>query len=156
EHAPRPSQRPLCPQSAAPPSLQILCGSALPASTLRHMPSMPRTLQAVHAPAHATAQQTPSTQKLDEQSAATGQPARWACGGWAPQPEFTRTAGDPQSVPPAAHVARHAGVPVAVLHLYGAHEIDFCATHAPCPSHAEPGTTVDTLHAGALHWVPMG
>jgi hypothetical protein len=51
------------------------------------------------------------------QSDATVQPAPFACLGFAPQLAFMHTAGDAQSVPPAAHVVRHAGVPPPVLQM---------------------------------------
>jgi hypothetical protein len=113
-------------------------------------------LQAVQAVVQVVAQQTPSAQWVDVQSVSAVQPAPFACLGFAPQLEFMHTAGDTQSVPPAAQVVRHAGAPVPVPQLYGVQSIDFGATHAPWPSHAEPGARLAPLQAGALHWVPAG
>jgi hypothetical protein len=66
---PNPSQVPVSPQLVEPLSLQTLRASGTPAASGRQMPSLPTIPHDTHAPVHATAQQKPSTQKFDAQSA---------------------------------------------------------------------------------------
>ena len=62
-HAPFPSHLPLVPHDAEPPSLHCLCGSSLPAPTLRQLPGDPPAVpQLLQASPHALSQQNPSTQ----------------------------------------------------------------------------------------------
>jgi hypothetical protein len=72
---PNPSQDPVWPQLAAPPSLQTLRGSGFPGSMGQQVPSCPTRLQDTHAPWHATEQQTPSVQNPDTQSVLVPQAA---------------------------------------------------------------------------------
>jgi hypothetical protein len=79
---------PSVPQLAAPLSAQMLRGSAAPAGTGTHRPRDDGSAQLRQAPAHASAQQTPSTQKLLTHSleAAQGWPS-----GLGPQLPFWHT-----------------------------------------------------------------
>jgi hypothetical protein len=70
------------PQDAAPWSVQVLRGSAAPAGTAAQRPIEDGSAQLLHAPAQASAQQTPSTQKLLAHSLAAAQ--AWP-GGLGPQ-----------------------------------------------------------------------
>src|SRR6185369_11474693 len=92
-HAPLPSHAPSVPQLAAPWSAHWFSGS-VPAGTSMHRPSLPETAHDRHAPPHAVAQQTPSTQKPEAQSAAA---AHVAPGGFGPQLPFVHTAPPTQS-----------------------------------------------------------
>jgi hypothetical protein len=59
--APAPSHLPLAPQPAAPVSLQMGRGSALPTATMVHLPWEPGSPQLRQAPVQAFSQQNPST-----------------------------------------------------------------------------------------------
>jgi hypothetical protein len=72
-HAPAPSQVPSAPQDAAPWSLQTERGSAAPAGTAAQWPIDEASAQLLQAPVHASAQQTPSTQKPLAHSVAAAQ-----------------------------------------------------------------------------------
>src|SRR5262245_27121154 len=136
---PAPSQRPFCPQLAAPAALQTACGSGLPAATGRHMPSNPAWLHETHAPVQAPAQQTPSAQTFETQSSPATQPAPLAFFTLTPQLPLLQVAGEAQSVPPARQVVRQVGAPVVESQTYGVQSTAFAATQAPRPSHAEAG-----------------
>ncbi len=58
---PAPSHLPFVPQPAAPESLQVVRGSALPTATRVHLPCDPGSPQLRQAPVQALSQQTPST-----------------------------------------------------------------------------------------------
>jgi hypothetical protein len=92
-----PSQRPSVPHFATPWSAQMLRGSAAPAGTDTHRPFDDGRAQLRQAAAQASAQQTPSTQKLLTHSleAAQGWPL-----GLGPQLPFTQTWGLMQSPSP--------------------------------------------------------
>jgi hypothetical protein len=84
---PTPSQAPVCPHEAGPLSLQIPCGSLVPASTGQHVPVRPTRLQLTHGPLQATLQQTPSVQNPDAQSLFL---VHMAAGGFGPQLPLTQ------------------------------------------------------------------
>jgi len=67
-HAPKPSQVPVSPHEAAPPSLQMARGSGLPGSIGQQVPSWPTRSHDTHAPLQATEQQIPSAQNPDAHS----------------------------------------------------------------------------------------
>jgi len=87
-HPDAPSQVPSWPQLAAPASMQTLRGSAAPAGTGAQRPIDDGSAQLRQAPAQASAQQTPSTQKLLLHSAAPAQ--GWPLG-FGPQLPFWHT-----------------------------------------------------------------
>jgi hypothetical protein len=70
---PAPSHLPSVPQEAAPWLVQVVRGSSLPAATEVHLPSDDSSAQLRQAPWQASAQQTPSTQKLLAHSEACAQ-----------------------------------------------------------------------------------
>jgi hypothetical protein len=111
-------------------------------------PSLPGTAHERQVPAHAVAQQTPSTQKPDAQSAAA---AHAAPGGFGPQLPLTQAAPPTQSAS-LAQSARHASP--ACLHMYGPHESDATASHAPAPSQRAAWLTVAPAHDCARQIVP--
>lgn len=66
-HSPIPLHRPSFPQVDAPWLMHTPCGSGALATTIVHLPGVPM-LHERQAPAHEFSQQTPSTQKVLEQS----------------------------------------------------------------------------------------
>lgn len=70
-----PLQSPLYPQVSTASFLQTSWGSGFPAATGTHCPRRPSALQRTQAPVQATAQHTPSVQKLESHSAAAPQEA---------------------------------------------------------------------------------
>jgi hypothetical protein len=100
---PKPSQVPVWPQLAAPLSLQTPRGSAFPESMGEQMPSSPVSAHDTQAPVQATAQHTPSTQKLDPHSSL---PAHFAPFILGPQPPATHWCPWPQSAV-VVHLLRH-------------------------------------------------
>jgi hypothetical protein len=110
--APAPSQRPSVPQDDAPVSPHVDRGSVAPAGTNVQRPIDDGSAQLRHAPPQASAQQTPSEQKLLAQSAATvhGWP-----GALGPQLPFTHEWPATQSSSLA-----HLLMQPLFAHLYGA------------------------------------
>jgi hypothetical protein len=145
---PMPSHVPVCPHDAAPLSLQIACGSALPASTGQHAPERPTRLQLTHGPLQATLQQTPSAQKPDAQSVFFWHTAP---GGLGPQLPFTQLTPSAQSVLDL-HVTTQALV--AASQLNGAQIVAGPDLQRPCPSHTLTPTTAPSEQEPALQIVP--
>jgi hypothetical protein len=56
---------PVCPQAACALAEQAPWGSGVPSATARHVPTLPPTLQAVHAPLQVVSQQTPCAQWVE-------------------------------------------------------------------------------------------
>jgi hypothetical protein len=108
-------QAPSLPQLAAPWSVQWFSGS-VPAGTSMHCPSLPAIAHERQVPPQAVAQQTPSMQKPEAQSAAA---VHAAPGGLGPQLPFTHAAPPTQSAL-LAQSARQASPPG--LHMYAPHE----------------------------------
>jgi hypothetical protein len=86
---------PFVPQLAAPWSLQMPAGSAVPFATVVHVPSVDGSAQLRHAPVQPLSQQTPSTQNPDLHSV----PLAHGCpGNFGPQVLFTQAMPVSQSV----------------------------------------------------------
>jgi hypothetical protein len=146
-HEPLPSHAPSVPQLVAPWSAHWFRGS-VPAGTSMHRPSLPATAHDRHAPPHAVAQQTPSTQKPEAQSAAR---AHAAPGGFGPQLPLVHTAPPTQSAL-LVQSARQLRPPPS--HMYGPHESADAVPHAPAPSQRAAWLTVDPLQDDAWQIAP--
>jgi hypothetical protein len=95
------------PQLAAPASVHVPAGSAPPAGTGAHVPSVPESAHDVHAPAQAVRQHTPCAQKPSVHSSP---PPQAAPGGLRPHEPLTQVLGAAQSAS-AVQAALHAAVP---------------------------------------------
>jgi hypothetical protein len=67
---PPPTQFPVVPQVSVLVATHLPCGSGALSATLLQLPTLPATLQAMHASVHAWLQHTPWAQKPNSQSAA--------------------------------------------------------------------------------------
>jgi hypothetical protein len=113
-----------------------------------HCPSLPATAHDRQTPPHAVAQQTPSTQKPEAQSAAA---AHAAPGGFGPQLPFVHTAPPTQS---ALLVQSERQVRAAPSHMYGPQESVDEVPHAPAPLQRAAWETVDPLQDDARQIAP--
>jgi hypothetical protein len=122
---------PLVPQLAAPVSLHMPAGSALPVATFVQVPKLPDSEQDWQAPPQAELQQTPWAQKpllhceLDEQVAPLLDGPH----------EFDAHRFGVRHWVSAAQELKH----LLPLQTYGAQARVFGVTHLPAPSHVEMG-----------------
>jgi len=145
---PLPSQVPMKPHGVFP--MQPPCGSRSPAGTGRHVPARPVTAHDWQLPHVGDEQQTPSTQLLLSQSAATLHSCPSA---FMPH--------DPalHSLPGAQSLSLpHAALHVMPLHPYAPHDCVTAAVHMPLPLQVRGRVAVGGLDwtgqvAGA-HWTP--
>jgi hypothetical protein len=142
---PAPSQTPSVPQVAAPLSVQVPRGSAAPAGAGVHRPIAEGSAQVRHAPWHASAQHTPSTQKVLAHSDPLAQLWPLAFG---PQLPLTHAWPAVQSAS-LVHFVLHA--PAA--HLNGAHTCTPGGRHTPLPSHVPAVSSRSPAQAGAAQIV---
>jgi hypothetical protein len=99
---------PLLLQPAAPVSLQVARGSALPAETIVHLPSEPTSAQLRHPPAQALSQQILSTHSADLHSLACAHGCPFCLG---PQLWFTQPIPGAQSLSVEQTVVQAAAPP---------------------------------------------
>jgi hypothetical protein len=141
---------PVCPQEFWACAAHSLSGSVLVAIGPQ-VPSAPEpflvAVQAWQVPAHAEAQQTPSTQKVEAHSAPVPQAAPSTFGVWHVPPAQTKP--DAQS-PAPAHVVRHA----PAEQLYGAQLVPLAEVpQVPVPLQT-CGTTLEPWQIEEPHEVP--
>jgi hypothetical protein len=142
---PEPSHLPSVPQLLAPLSAHTLRGSIEPAEIGAHVPIDEGRAQLRQAPPHASAQQTPSTQKLLTQSPAAAQ----GCpSGLRPQLTPLQTWPLTQS---ASRVQRAMHAPL--LQRNGAQDCTPGGRQAPTPSHVQAVLSRSALHDGATQTV---
>jgi len=140
-HAPLPSQKPVVSQLAAPAFVHVFVGSVPPTGTGVQVPAVAASAHDRHVPVQAVLQQTLCAQKPLAHSAPSAQVAP---GDLRPHEPFVHIAGGPQSAS-AVQLALQAEAP----QRNGKHELAAGVTHAPAPSHVEPGVNVVVL-AGQL------
>jgi hypothetical protein len=142
---PAPSQVPFVPHDATPWSLHTPRGSAAPPATGAQRPIEDGSAQLLQVPSHASAQQTPSTQKPLAHSVAAAQ----VCpGGFGPQLPATHACPGWQSSSTVHFVTQ-----ALLLHRYGK---QFCtpgARHAPRPLHVPAVSRRSPAHAGGVQIV---
>jgi hypothetical protein len=112
-------------------------------------PSVPDSTHDVHVPTHAPSQQTPCAQKPEKHSVASAQVLPTP---FNPHEPLVQTAGAAHSAS-VVQDALHTLTP----HWNGKHELAAGVTHAPWPSHVDPGVNVVELdgHVESAHAVPL-
>jgi hypothetical protein len=142
---PAPSQTPSVPQVAAPWSAQVPRGSAAPAGTGVQRPIADGSPQDRQAPWHASAQQTPSTQKVLAHSPPVTQVWPFCLG---PQLPATQAWPAWQSAS-EAHLVLHA----PFVQRNGAHVCTPGARHTPTPLQVPAVSRRSPAHAGGMQMV---
>jgi hypothetical protein len=133
-------------------AVQSFFGSAPPAGTGEHVPTLPETLQLTHSPPvvaslHAVLQQTPSVQKpLSHcEPAVQAEP-----GGLRPQELLTQVLGDTQSLSVLQMISHAAELQMKVPHGWSGG-----VTQVPRPSHVEAGVSDEPVaQVATLQFLP--
>ena len=132
---PEPLHKPFFWQLVAPSSVQSFCGS-VPAPMLPQVPLTPLPLSAavhaMHSPAHAVSQHTPSTQLPLTHCDAVVQATPFDRSGWQVPSEIRHQLVATHCAS-LVHADAHA---VALAHVKGAHVTAVPALHVPSPSQA--------------------
>ena len=152
EQAPRPSQRPLEPQPAAPVSAQRPIGSLVPAGTGWQLPSDPGRRQLKQASSQRVLQQVPPTQWALWQSTSWVQLAPSSRGPHEPATHIT-----PDTQPaPSWQLGLQRGAPSATLQANGAQGTAGPATQLPAPSQDDPAVMLLPEQTPAPQRTPAG
>ena len=152
EQAPRPSQRPLEPQPAAPVSAQRPIGSRVPAGTGWQLPSDPGNRQLKQAPSQRVSQQVPPTQWPLWQSTSWVQVAPSRRG---PQDAATHITPDTQPAP-SWQLGLQRGAPSTTLQANGAQGTAGPATQLPAPSQDDPAVMLLPEQTPSPQRTPLG